>query len=250
MGINNRVSLIAATINEVEGMKWFINRLKKEWYDELIVVDGGSVDGTIEFCRENKLSVFQQSGKGLPNAYDEAYQKVNGDIIITITPDGNSLPELIPDLVEKVKAGYDMVIASRYFGGAKSYDDDLITGFGNKMFTAIINIIFGGSYTDTLVGLRAYRKDAIDTMKICYQDRQGWIRKKFSLANSWESCGSIRAAKLKLKVCEIPGDEPARVGGVRKLSVIRNGLGLVFQIIHEFIIGKRFTAKEFGAIKS
>ena len=61
--------------------------------------------------------------------------------------------------------------------------------------------------------------------------------------NSWETGSSIRAAKLKLKVCEIPGDEPKRIGGVRKLSIIKNGLGVLLQILHELIIGNRFTEK-------
>lgn len=236
-----KISLIVPTLNEINGLKWFMPRLKKEWYDEMIIVDGGSVDGTIEYCKANGYDIFIQSGKGLPNGYDDAYQKVTGDIVVTITPDGNSLPELIPELVAKVKEGYDMVIASRYYKGAKSYDDDIFTGFGNKLFTCIINLVFGGKYTDTLVGLRAYRKDAIDAMRLCYQDRQGWIRKVNVLTNSWESCASIRAAKLKLRTCDISGDEPLRVGGIRKMSVIKNGLGVLFQIIHEVFLGSRFT---------
>jgi hypothetical protein len=106
---------------------------------------------------------------------------VTGDIIITITPDGNSLPELIPGMVEKIKEGYDMVIASRYLGGAKSEDDDVFTGFGNKMFTAIINFLFRASYTDTLVGLRAYSRAAIEKMRLYDQDRQGWLKARFCL---------------------------------------------------------------------
>jgi hypothetical protein len=38
-----------------------------------------------------------------------------------------------------------------------------------------------------------------------------------------------------LKVTEIPGDEPARIGGVRKMSIIRNGFGGVFQILYDFL---------------
>ena len=53
--------------------------------------------------------------------------------------------------------------------------------------------------------------------------------------NSWETGSSIRAARLRLKVTEIPGDEPAHIGGERKLSIIRNGFGTVFQILYDFI---------------
>ncbi len=239
-----KVTVIAPTMNEIDGIKWFLPKLNKDWYDELIFADGGSKDGTVEYLKEKGYRVIIQTGVGLPNAYDEAYRLVTGDIIITITPDGNSLPELIPGMVEKIKEGYDMVIASRYLGGAKSEDDDVFTGFGNKMFTAIINFLFRASYTDTLVGLRAYSRAAIEKMRLYDQDRQGWLKARFCLMNSWETGASIRAAKLKLKVLSIPGDEPKRIGGERKMSIVRNGIGVVLQIAHEFFTGDRILRSE------
>lgn len=65
-----QVTVILPTLNEIDGMKWFMPRLKKEWCDELIIVDGGSTDGTIEFCRENGYPVFIQSKKGYANAFN------------------------------------------------------------------------------------------------------------------------------------------------------------------------------------
>ena len=56
-----------------------------------------------------------------------------------------------------MKEGYDMVIASRYLDGAKSYDDTLLTGFGNWLFTKSINFFHGSKYTDAMVMFRAYK---------------------------------------------------------------------------------------------
>lgn len=240
---NLQITVFAPTKNEIDGMKWIMPRLKKEWYDELIIMDGSSTDGTVEYCKENGYPIFIQSGKGLTNAYDEGFKRSTKDIIIIITPDGNSIPEAIPRLLEKIGEGYDMVIASRYLGLAKSYDDDIVTRFGNRMFTIMINLLFKAHYTDTLVGFRAYRRDAINKMCLYEQHKQGWFKKRFLEMNSWEVGSSIRAAKLKLKVCEIPSDEPKRVGGKRKLSIIKNGFGVLFQILHEFIIGCDFSKR-------
>lgn len=105
-----------------------------------------------------------------------------------------------------------MAIASRYISNARSYDDDIFSKFGNKIFTKMINFLFGAGHTDTLVGLRAYNRSAICRMHLYDQHRQGWLKSKFYLMNSRETGSSIRAAKLKLKICEIPGDEPKRIG--------------------------------------
>jgi hypothetical protein len=94
-----------------------------------------------------------------------------------------------------------------------------------------------------LVGLRAYRREAIERMCLYGQEKECPLKKKFFQMASWETGASIRAAKLKLKVGEIPGDEPKRIGGVRKLSIIKNGFGVVCQIGHELLIGRRFKKK-------
>ena len=50
------------------------------------------------------------------------------------------------------------------------------------------------------------------------------------MAGAWEG---RRCAKRRLKVGEIPGDEPARIGGTRKLQVLRWGAAYYFQFIKE-----------------
>ena len=112
------------------------------------MVDGGSTDGTIEYAREQGYQVYVQKEPGIRQAYMEALPLVEGDVIITFSPDGNSIPELILPLIDKMKEGYDMVIVSRYLDGAKSDDDDFLTGWGNWFFTTTCNILFGFRYTD------------------------------------------------------------------------------------------------------
>ena len=75
-------------------------------------------------------------------AWWEGFAAATGDSIIPFSPDNNSIPELIPALLEKMKDGHDMVIASRYKAGARSHDDDLSTTFGNRLITRLINVVF------------------------------------------------------------------------------------------------------------
>ena len=55
----------------------------------------------------------------------------------------------------------------------------------------------------------------------------------FGTVISWEPLMSVRAAKKKKKVAEVPVDEPARIGGLRKLQIFRWGAAYYFQFWYE-----------------
>lgn len=233
-----KVTLLIPTLNEIHGMKTIMPLVKKEWYDQLLIVDGQSTDGTIEYAKQMGYPLVIQKKKGMRNAYMESLPHITGDVILTFSPDGNSIPELIPECIKKMKEGYDMVIVSRYAEGAKSYDDDLITGFGNKLFTTFINFFHRAHYTDAMVIYRAYKKNLIYDLDLDKDSSYETEERLFKTNISWEPLLSIRAAKRKLKVAEIPGDEPARSGGERKLQVLRWGAAFMYEVFREIFIWK------------
>ncbi len=234
-----KITLLIPTLNEIEGMKTIMPLIKKEWYDQLLIVDGQSTDGTIEYAQKMGYPLVIQKKKGMRHAYLEAIPHITGDVILTFSPDGNSIPELIPECIKKMKEGdYDMVIVSRYAQGAKSYDDDAVTAFGNKLFTTFINLFHGGHYTDAMVIYRAYKINLISDLDLDKDASYEREEKLFKTKISWEPLLSIRAAKRKLKVADIPGDEPARSGGERKLQVLRWGAAYMFEVFREIFIWK------------
>lgn len=242
-----KVTLVIPTFNEIDGMKVIMPRIKREWYDQLIILDGGSNDGTIEYARQLGYFVYVQKKKGFRHAYSEVLSYIEGDVILTFSPDGNSIPELIPSLIDKMKEGYDMAIASRYLKEARSYDDDLITAFGNWLFTWTINLLHGGHYTDSLGIFRAYKTKLIKDLELDRDEGYVTAEKLFNTIVSWEPLLSIRAAKRGLKISEIPGDEPPRIGGKRKLQVIRWGGAYFFQVLRElFCWRKKFLIQADG----
>src|SRR3989344_2461115 len=147
-----KVVLIAPTINEVEALRAGFPKINRQWLDKIIVVDLNSTDGTIEYCLERGYTLHRQKTRGYGAGIREVLDEIDSDVIIEFPPDGSSPPESIPDLIAKINEGYDLVIASRYRDGAKSYDDDAITRFGNWFFTTMVNVLFGARYTDVLVG--------------------------------------------------------------------------------------------------
>jgi len=233
-----KVTLLIPTLNEIHGMKTIMPQIKKEWYDQLLIVDGQSTDGTIEYAKKMGYPIIIQKKKGMRNAYMESLAHITGDVILTFSPDGNSISELIPECIKKMKEGYDMVIVSRYAQGAKSYDDDLVTGFGNKLFTTFINFFHRAHYTDAMVIYRAYKKNLIYDLDLDKDSSYETEERLFKTNISWEPLLSIRAAKRKLKVAEIPGDEPARSGGERKLQVLRWGAAFMYEVFREIFIWK------------
>ncbi|MDP3789967.1 MAG: glycosyltransferase family 2 protein [Candidatus Omnitrophota bacterium] len=228
-----KVSLLIPTLNEIDGMKAIMPRIKKDWCDQILIIDGGSTDGTLEYARQHGYEVYVQKKEGFRYAYTEALPLIRGDFVITFSPDGNSIPEIIPDLIKKMEEGYDMVIASRYLDGAKSADDDIITAFGNWLFTKTVNLLYRAHYTDVMVIYRIYKTRLIYDLELTGEEAYAFPEKLFRCKVSWEPLLSVRAAKRKLKVGEIPADEPPRIGGNRKLRIWKWGGAYYLQFFRE-----------------
>ena len=216
-------TLLLPTLNEIEAARVIIPQIRREWVDEIIVVDGGSTDGTVEFMRDAGLRVHSQTSRGYGEGLLEAIHLASGDVIIEFNPDGNSIPADIPRIVAKINEGYDLVIGSRYREGAKSDDDDWLTATGNWMFTTIVNLLFRTQYTDSLVGFRAYRREQALRLDL---DAPGL---------SWPCQTSTRFARAGLRVTEIFAHEPARIGGKRKMMPFRTGLQITKLILRDFL---------------
>lgn len=231
---NKKITLVALTLNEIEGMKAVMPQIDRGWCDQILISDGGSTDGTIEWATEQGYEVHVQSKRGIRHAYLEILPKLRGDIIVTFSPDGNCPVEFIPDLAAMVRdEGYDLVIGSRYLGDAKSDDDDIVTGFGNWLFTRTVNLLHGGRYTDAMVIYRAFRKSLIYDLDLHLEESYRLPERLFGTVISWEPLMSVRAAKARLKIGELPVGEPPRIGGTRKLQILRWGAAYYFQFWRE-----------------
>lgn len=244
------VTLLVPTLNEIDGMRAIMPRVRPEWVDQIVILDGGSTDGTIEYALSEGYFVYVQKDPGIRQGYLEVLPFVTGDVILTFSPDGNSIPELIPQLVDKMADGYDMAIASRYLDGAKSDDDDLLTSFGNWLFTGTVNWLFRANYTDAMVIYRAYWTRLVFLLDLdkdaSYRTPERLLRTRIS----WEPLLSVRAAKLGLRIAEIPGDEPARIGGERKLQIWKWGAAYYFQFLREFFSWKKSFVRDWGVLET
>ncbi|OHC75375.1 MAG: histidinol phosphate phosphatase [Rhodospirillales bacterium RIFCSPLOWO2_12_FULL_58_28] len=234
-------TLIVLTLNEIDGCRAIMPRVKREWVDRILFIDGGSTDGTVEWIRENGYDLYLQEKPGIRGGYRSVWDSIKSDVVITFSPDGNCIPEKIPELVEKMKEGYDLVIASRYLNEANSDDDDIVTGFGNWLFTKTVNIFLGGKFTDVLGIFRAYRRDYVKEIGAYDEKNFDWIERLLGISPGelcWDPFISARTAKYRRRAGEIAASEPARLGGERKLKVFKWGGAVLFQFLREIFSGR------------
>ena len=158
-------ALIILTWNEIDGVKKILPQIDRSRLDEILVVDGGSTDGTIEFVKECGFKVIIQSIKGHGGAILTGVQNTKSENIIIFGPDGNHDVDEIYQLMTKIDEGYDQVVISRFGKESVNLDAGTIDAFGNRMFTFFANLFFNGNLTDALNESRIITRAAFNELK-------------------------------------------------------------------------------------
>lgn len=230
-----KILLLMPAWNEVDGLRVTLPRIQKSLFTKIVVVDGGSTDGSQEICAEYRIEVFHQERRGIRLGMEDylATDHQIYDYILTFSPDGNCDPETLSHFVAMCDGAADLVMGSRYADGTSSQDDDLITAFGNRFFTKITNLLFQTKFTDVFSIYRAFKPQLISNLAL--DDPASYVpfEKFLGTYLGWEPLMTFRVAKYGLKYIEVGVGEPARVGGERKLQVFKWGAGFLFQLVRE-----------------
>ena len=204
------IALLLPTLNEIEGLKWALQRIDRSLFDDIIVIDGGSTDGTLEFARESGLTTVIQSRPGLHFAIFDVVHEIDFDYVVEFSPDGNCMPEKLPELVRRLHDGADLVVVSRYLGHARSHDDNMVSAFGNWFFTRLIDWLGKSKITDSLNIYRGFKREIALSSEF----------ERLLVGPVFEPLVTGVCQLQGLEVGEIPGDEPPRIGGETKRSII------------------------------
>ena len=210
-----RVSVIIPTLNEERNLPWVAFRMPSD-IDEIVVVNGASIDNTAEVARRlwpDGVHI-DQTRKGKGNALACGIAAASGDIIVMIDADGSTDPAEIPRYVAALIAGADYAKGSRFVQGGGSDDITKFRQFGNKGLNGIVNVLFGTRFTDLCYGYNAFWRRYLDVMRLPDIDAplQQW-GDGFEV----ETLINVRVAASHLKIAEVCSYEKARLDGTSNL---------------------------------
>jgi len=221
-----KVVLLLPTLNEIDGFKAIFPLIDRTLFDDIVVVDGRSTDGTVEYALAQNLCVMTQLRKGLGPGVFDACMVLDTDYVIEFSLDGNCLAEHLPALVNKLRQGYDVVVVSRYLPPARSADDTIVTRFGNRMFSLMMRYLGPFSITDSLGMYRGFRTSIVRLPEF----------EKLLFGPVFEPLISALSNTKAMRIAEIPGDEPLRIGGASKMSVWYNGSCILWMVFRCYLL--------------
>jgi glycosyltransferase involved in cell wall biosynthesis len=135
---------------------------------EVVVVDS-STEGTADVARDHGARVIEQPPEGYGKAVRAALLAASQDVIITTDCDDTYPMERIPDFLDEINDGADVVSGDRISTGAKTMPR--FNRLGNKAFAALASVLCWHRVKDTTTGMRAYRRSVIE--KICWTENTG-----------------------------------------------------------------------------
>jgi glycosyltransferase involved in cell wall biosynthesis len=234
-----RISAVMPVLNEARNLPHVLS-LVPENVDELILVDGHSVDDSIRVARELRpdVRVVMQTRTGKGNALACGFTAATGDIIVTIDADGSADPGEIPLFVKALREGADFAKGTRFAAGGESYDITGLRRFGNRVLSALVNLLYGTRYTDLCYGLNAFWEQVVPVLGLDAAAASGsdclW-GDGFEI----ETLVNIRAARAGLAIIEVPSIEHARIHGVSNLNALTDGFRVLRTILHERFNSRR-----------
>jgi len=232
-GARPRVSVVIPTWNEAKNLPHVFGLLP-EGLHEVIVVDGCSVDGTVEVARELRpdVRVVLQNRKGKGNAVACGFAVVTGDIVVMLDADGSADPREIPRFVEALLAGADYAKGSRFTEGGGSTDITRTRAWGNRWLNRTANLLFGTRYTDLCYGYNAMWSHCLPVLHLDAGDR-GCVERMWGDGFEIETIINTRVAKARVRIVEVPSFEAARLHGQSHLNTWRDGMRVVRALLVE-----------------
>jgi glycosyltransferase involved in cell wall biosynthesis len=232
-GRKTTISVVIPTKNEARNIPWVLERIPA-WVDEVVLVDGQSIDGTIEAAKRVRpdIVVVEQLSRGKGLALQAGFAAATGDIIVMLDADGSMHPGEIDRYVALLASGFDFVKGSRFMAGASSVDITWLRRIGNNALLYLTNAIYGTRFTDLCYGYCAFRREFLDRLALT------------AAGFEIESQLIARACINALRITEVPSLELSRRHGQSNLRAFRDGRRVLWTLLKEAYRPRYLTATE------
>lgn len=227
------VSIVIPCRNEKGNIEPAIRRLKKFVGDmEVIYVEGHSSDGTLQECKRVQkafpdfdIKVITQDGKGKGDAVRKAFNLARCDVLMILDADLTVPPEELPKFYNAIVNGKgEFINGTRLVYPMERGAMRFLNLIANRLFARIFSFLLNQRFTDTLCGTKVLRR-------LDYQR----IAKNRSYFGNFDPFGDFDlifgAAKLNMKITEIPIRYADRTYGETQISRFRDGWELIKMVI-------------------
>jgi glycosyltransferase involved in cell wall biosynthesis len=238
--MNPTLSIIVPVLNEARNLPHVFAAMPED--AEVIVVDGGSVDDTVEVARRLRPSavVIEQTRRGKGNALACGFALATGDVIVMLDADGSTDPAEIPRFVQALNDGADFAKGSRFRAGGGSDDITPLRRLGNWGLNTLVNVLLGTRFTDMCYGYNAFRREVLADLDLPSIDLPApESGKLWGDGFEIETLINMRVAMAGYRITEVPSIEAPRRYGESNLHAVRDGFRVLRTIVHEYVTGRR-----------
>ena len=168
----HKIVVVMPAYNAAKTLRWTYDEVPKDIVDDILLVDDGSHDDTIELSKELGIKTFIHAknfgyGRNQKTCYREAL-KTGADVIVMLHPDYQYSPKLITAMASLIAVGeYDAVIASRILGvGARKGGMPLYKYISNRFLTLFGNLLLFHKLSEYHTGYRAFSKKVLESLPL------------------------------------------------------------------------------------
>jgi Glycosyl transferase family 2 len=199
-----RVAAVVPVLDEVEALPGLLREIPAGVVNEIVVVDGGSRDGTVAAARAAGAHVVVETRRGYGRACARGVAQTKADVIVFLDGDGSDDPAALPRLLEPVLAGraaLSLASRTRREEGAQLPHQRL----GNLLVILLFRVVYGLRVGD-VPPMRAVRRDVL--MRLSLRE----------MTYGWPTEMMVKAARAGLPIAEVEVSARARRGGRSKIS--------------------------------
>lgn len=233
-GLRPTISVVIPARNEAHNVKVVLPGLPPVY--EVLLVDGDSVDGTVEAAQRAlpSIQIVRQTRTGKGNALACGFLAASGDVIVTFDVDGSADPPEIPRFVEALVAGADFAKGTRFAAGGGSSDITPLRRAGNCFLRSFGNLLFGTCFSDLCYGYNAFWRDIVPILDLPPIDMPATPGNTvWGDGFEIETLISCRVASAGLRVAEVPSYERDRIHGESNLRTIADGARVLRTLVAE-----------------